>query len=201
MNDSENPSSNSDWSLILPTVTQAVNRQMIHSLGITRESLHFNSPSEYFPIAHITNEAQNELQDVFNTFDRNFYENLVASRIKRQAYLNRAKVPTYYVGQLVFIKNLEPAPGSTILKLPYRGPYRVKNITSRNLVIVDLESGREVNTHLEYVKPLSLKEFKLLLSKGLDLNINNEKRKRDRGGLSPLDFPKNPQTTDAVEIQ
>ena len=92
---------------------------MIHSLGITRESLHFNSPSEYFPLAHITKEAQNELQDVFNTFDRNFYENLVTSRIKRQAYLNRARVTTYYVGQLVFIKNLEPAPGSTILKLDH----------------------------------------------------------------------------------
>ncbi len=47
--DSENPSSNADWCTALPAVTQAVNRQVVLSLVMTREALHFNSPSEYYP--------------------------------------------------------------------------------------------------------------------------------------------------------
>jgi hypothetical protein len=39
------------------------------------------------------------------------------------------------------------------------------------------------------LKPLSLKEFRLLLSKGWDLNLNNEKRTRTLGSLPILDSP------------
>jgi len=122
MHDSENPNGKSDWYTILPTVTQSVNRQMGLSLGMTRESLHFNSPTEFYPLAHITKEAQDELQDCFNSFDKNFYQKLVDERLKRQSYLNRSKVPIFWEGQLVFVKNQLPTPGSTILKLPYKGP-------------------------------------------------------------------------------
>jgi hypothetical protein len=174
---------------MLPTVTQSVNRQVILSLGMTRESLHFNSPTEFYPLAHIAEEAQNDLQDAFNTFDRNFYNQLVQDRLKRQSYLNRSKIPIFYQGQLVFLKNQEPAPGSTILKLPYKGPYRVKTINPRNVQLVDLETGRDVTSYYEFLKPLSLKEFRLLLTKGWDLNLNNEKRTRTLGSIPVLDTP------------
>jgi hypothetical protein len=156
---------------------------------MTREALHFNSPLEYYPLAHIAKEAQEDLQDAFNTFDRNFYQQLVSERTKRQSYLNRSKIPIYYEGQLVYVKNQEPAPGSTILKLPYKGPFRVKAITPRNVVLVDLETGRDVTSHYEFLKPLSLKKFRLLLSKGWDLNLNNEKRTRTLGSSPILDSP------------
>jgi hypothetical protein len=155
---------------------------------MTRESIHFNSPSHYYPLAHIAEEAQNELQDVFNTFDIDFYSKIVNSRLRKQAYLNRARVPQYFEGQLVFLKNLEPAPGSTILKLPYKGPYRVKSMEARNVTLIDLESGRESVAHVEFLKPLSLKEFRLVLNKGWILNDNREKRTRTRGSKSSLDL-------------
>jgi len=189
LHDSENPNGNTDWSLILPTITQAVNRQIVLSLGMTRESIHFNSPTEFYPLAHIAKEAQNDLQDVFNTFDRNFYQQLVDERLKRQSYLNRAKIPIYWEGQIVFLKNLEPSKESTILKLPYKGPLRVKTISPRNVTLIDLETGREVTSHYEFIKPLSIKEFRLLLSKGWDLHINNERRIRNLGSIPILDVP------------
>jgi hypothetical protein len=113
----------------------------------------------------------------------------VQDRLKRQSYLNRSKIPIFYQGQLVFLKNQEPAPGSTILKLPYKGPYRVKTINPRNVQLVDLETGRDVTSYYEFLKPLSLKEFRLLLTKGWDLNLNNEKRTRTLGSIPVLDTP------------
>jgi hypothetical protein len=154
---------------------------------MTRESLHFNSPTEFYPLAHIAEEAQNDLQDAFNTFDRNFYNQLVQDRLKRQSYLNRSKIPIFYQGQLVFLKNQEPAAGSTILKLPFKGPYRVKTITSKNVVLVDLETGKDVTSYYEAIKPLSMKEFRLLLTKGWDSNLNNKKQTQKLGLTPNLD--------------
>jgi hypothetical protein len=114
---------------------------------------------------------------------------LVDERLKRQSYLNRAKIPIYWEGQIVFLKNLEPSKESTILKLPYKGPLRVKTISPRNVTLIDLETGREVTSHYEFIKPLSIKEFRLLLSKGWDLHINNERRIRNLGSIPILDVP------------
>jgi hypothetical protein len=105
LHDFENPSGNTGWFNVLSTATQVLNTKIMLPMGMTRESLHFNSPTEFYPLAHIAKEAQNDLQDVFNTFDRNFYQQLVDERLKRQSYLNRAKIPTYWVGILVYLKN------------------------------------------------------------------------------------------------
>jgi hypothetical protein len=55
--------------------------------------------------------------------------------------------------------------------------------------LVDLETGRDVTSYYEFLKPLSLKEFRLLLTKGWDLNLNNEKRTRTLGSIPVLDTP------------
>jgi hypothetical protein len=186
------PADKTDWSQILPSVTQAVNRQIVAILGMSRESIHFNSPSEHYPLAHIDTEIQDELQDMFNTFDYDFYSTLVMNRLKRQSYLNRARAPEFYEGQLVFIKNLEPSAGSTILKLPYKGPFRVKRMENRNVVLVDLDSGRQTISQVEFLKPLSIKQLRLLISNGIPLSSNLEKRTRtvdDRPLLSPASNP------------
>jgi dUTPase len=185
--ESKNPKEKTDWCTVLSTVTRSVNRQVILSLGMTRESLHFNSPTEFYPFAHIANESQDELQDAFNTFDKNFYNQLVHDRLKRQSYLNRSKIPIFYEGHLAFIKNQEPAAGSKILKLPFKGPYRVKTITSKNVVLEDLETGKDVTSYYEFIKPLSMKEFRLLLTKGWDSNLNNKKQTQKLGLTPNLD--------------
>jgi hypothetical protein len=45
LNDPEHPHSNEDWPLLRPTVTQALNRKIILSLGLSRDSLHYNRQS------------------------------------------------------------------------------------------------------------------------------------------------------------
>jgi hypothetical protein len=103
LNDEENVTDNKDWDILLPTITQSINRQIILALGITRESLHFNMPSSFYPLAHIDREVQSEMQDAFDTFNHDFYRRLVRERMKRIAQLNRAKVPQYSEGQIILV--------------------------------------------------------------------------------------------------
>ncbi|MFN9897594.1 MAG: hypothetical protein ACK55Z_02105, partial [bacterium] len=49
LNETEDPRDNSDWPLLLPTVTQALNRQVIPNVGMTREAIHFNMDSDFYP--------------------------------------------------------------------------------------------------------------------------------------------------------
>ena len=185
LNDEENPTDNKDWDLLLPTITQSINRQIILVLGITREALHFNMPSSFYPLAHLDKEVQSEMQDAFDTFNYDFFRRLVRERFKRISKLNRAKVPQYSEGQLVLVKSQIPEQ-SSLFKLPYKGPYRIKNLGPRNVDLVDLESGKEHTSYIEFLKPLSVKEFKLVLSKNWDLHFNHQKRIRNEKAESIL---------------
>jgi hypothetical protein len=191
LNDEENITDNKDWDILLPTITQSFNRQIILALGITRESLHFNMPSSFYPLAHIDREVQSEMQDAFDTFNHDFYRRLVRERMKRISQLNRAKVPQYSEGQIVLVKSQIPEK-SSLFKIPYKGPYRIKNLGPRNVDLIDLESGREHTSYIEFLKPLSVREFKLILSKNWDLHFNHKKRIRNLQTESILD--KDPYT-------
>jgi hypothetical protein len=67
LNDTEHPHSNEDWPLLLPTVTQALNRKIILSLGLSRDSLHYNRQSEFFPLAHLADADSTDLDSVFDS--------------------------------------------------------------------------------------------------------------------------------------
>jgi Integrase core domain len=54
LNNPEHPHSNEDWPLLLPTVTQALNRKIILSLGLSRDSLHYNRQAEFFSIGSLS---------------------------------------------------------------------------------------------------------------------------------------------------
>jgi len=124
---------------------------------------------------------------------------LVKKRLKNQAYLNKGKVPEYYEGQLVFVKSQIPGATSTF-KVPYKGPYQILKILERNVELVDLETGREHASHLEFLKPLSLKEFRLVLNKHWNLNNNLEKRIRKTGYSSILDAIDDPYSLESVML-
>jgi hypothetical protein len=81
-----------------------------------------------------------------------------------------------------------------LFKMPYKGPYRIKNLGPRNVELIDLESGREHTSYIEFLKPLSVKEFKLILSKNWDLHFNHEKRIRNLQTESILDKADDPYT-------
>ncbi|MFN9952080.1 MAG: hypothetical protein ACK55I_03205, partial [bacterium] len=62
----------------------------------------------------------------------------------------------------------------------------------RNVVLLDPETGQTVNTHLELIRPLNLKEFRLFLNKKWDLNNHHKKEidKRLQHGI--FDEPQHP---------
>ncbi len=64
INDSENPQENANWPLLLPTVAQALNRQIIPILGLSRETIHFNLSSDFYPLAHLSSEASQTVDSV-----------------------------------------------------------------------------------------------------------------------------------------
>jgi len=47
LNDQQNPQENADWPLLLPTVTQALNRQIIPQLGMSWETIHYNTTQNF----------------------------------------------------------------------------------------------------------------------------------------------------------
>jgi hypothetical protein len=78
--------------------------------------------------------------------------------------------------------------------MPYKGPYRIKNLGPQNVDLIDLESGQEHTSYIEFLKPLSVKEFKLILSKNWDLHFNHKKHIRNLQSESILDKADDPYT-------
>jgi hypothetical protein len=89
LNDSEDPKDNSDWPVFLPTVTEALNRQIIPALGRSRESIHFNLVSDFFPLAHISNEANEDLNESVNSQISDAFQTVL--RIRKNARTNQLK--------------------------------------------------------------------------------------------------------------
>ena len=81
---------------------------------------------------------------------------------------------------------------SNILKIPQRGPFQITEINERNVTLLEPDTGQTIHTHIELIRPIDLKEFRLLLNKKWDLNVHHQKAvdKRTQPGL--FDEPSNP---------
>src|SRR5450830_2008806 len=79
---------------------------------------------------------------------------------------------------------------SSILKIPNKGPYRIEKLEERNVTLVHLETGKTVHSHIQNIRPLEFSDFRLILSKNWDLNINEEKSSRIKHE-SIFDSPQN----------
>jgi len=77
----------------------------------------------------------------------------------------------------VFVIDKTPAPPgvSSILKAPTKGPFRIEKIEERNATLVDIEDGKTFHSHVELLRPLSLKQYKALLTKNWDFNTHFQK--------------------------
>jgi hypothetical protein len=203
LNDLENPQENKDWALLLPTVVQSLNRQVIQSLGVSRESLHYNTRSIYYPLAEIAIEANSDFDRIFDSGHPDVYAQVRKQRDKALKNSHKAKVPEFSENQIVFAVDKSPmTPGvSSILRLPTRGPFRINKIEQRNVSLVDLETGKEYSSHVELIRPLSLSEFKLLLSKKWDLNVQISKTPRKIQTRSSFEQPIIPMTQEEVKSQ
>jgi hypothetical protein len=59
---------------------------------------------------------------------------------------------------------------SSVLKTPNTGPYRIDCIQEKNVSLTELQTGKQVHSHIELIRPVSLKEFKLILANQWDLH-------------------------------
>jgi dUTP pyrophosphatase len=192
LNDQEQPHENSDWPLLLPTVAQAMNRQIISTLGISREMIHHNTTTDFYPLANLTSEVNSELNDQLEVSTLDHFQQILVQRNKRLKYSKKAKAPQFTEKSIVFMRDMTPSTTSNILKIPQKGPFQIKEILERNVVLTDLDTGKVVNTHVELIRPLNIKEFKILLNKKWDLNVHHQKAidKRSQPGL--FDEPLHP---------
>jgi hypothetical protein len=78
----------------LPTVTQALNRKIILSLGLSRDSLHYDRHSEFFPLAHLADEESKNFESIFDSIALNAYDHIKRQRDKKLK-LKCGLVPTY----------------------------------------------------------------------------------------------------------
>jgi hypothetical protein len=197
LNDGENPQDNADWPLLLPTVTQALNRQVIPNVGLTREAIHFNMDTDYYPLAHLSNAAESEINETVNSQASDAFKIILEKRRKDRKRKTQSHVPKFHETQLVFMR--DQAPGiSTILKIPNRGPYRIDKLEDRNVTLTEIGTGKTVHSHIQNIRPLEFSEFRLLLSKGWDLNAHEQKAGIPVSKPGIFDFPEHPVRQETV---
>jgi hypothetical protein len=95
----------------------------------------------------------------------NVYDHIKKQRDKRLKS-RRGIVPTYQPNQIVLLVDQTPSPPgvSSVLKTPNVGPYRIDCIEEKNVSLTELKTGKQVHSHIELIRPVSLKEFKLILA-------------------------------------
>jgi hypothetical protein len=98
-------------------------------------------------------------------------------------------VPQFAEKVIVFMRDMIPSV-SNILKIPQRGPFQILKIKERNVTLLEPETGQTVNTHIELIRSLDLKEFRMSLNNKWDLNVHHQKAidKRQQPGI--FDEPK-----------
>jgi hypothetical protein len=91
------------------------------------------------------------------------------------------------------------SPGVTsILKLPTNGPFRITALDARNVTLIDIESGKTYQTHVNYIRPINLSEFKLILNKKWDLHAQFTKSAQPPRTRSHYDTAPAPADKSAV---
>jgi hypothetical protein len=122
-------------------------------------------------LAHLANADSTELDSVFDSLALNVHDHIKKQRNKRL----KAKcgiVPVYQPNQIVFLVDQTPSPPgvSSVLKTPNTGRYRIDRIQEKNVSLTELQTGKQVHSHIELIRPVSLKEFKLILANQWDLH-------------------------------
>ena len=197
LSDAEHPHENEEWHIILPTVTQALNRQIIPDIGLTREQIHFNMSAHFHPLAHLDSKAGREMDEELNLHAANWFKIILDKRRRRRVGSKKSQIPNFHETQIVFMRDQAPAI-SSILKVPNKGPYRIEKLEERNVTLTDLATGKTVHSHVQFVRPMDLAEYRLLLSKGWDLNAQLQKAGQTVTHPGIFDAPSHPITSERV---
>jgi len=81
------------------------------------------------------------------------------------------------------------------------GPYRIQRLEEKNVTLTDLATGKTVHSHEQFIRPVGLAEYCLLLSKEWDLNA--QLQKADQAITHPMifDAPTHPFPSGKMERQ
>jgi hypothetical protein len=116
-------------------------------------------------LAHLADDESTDLDSIFDSLALNVYDHIKKQRDKKLKS-RRGIVPIYQPNQIVFLVDQTPSTAgvSSVLKTPNVGPYRIDSIEEKNLSLTELQTGKQVHSHIELIRPESLKEFKLILA-------------------------------------
>ena len=132
----------------------------VHYLKIDVQNI--LKPTDLRSCAHIDPLLSPESQFPFN----NCGNKSIVEKLKKQSYLNKEKIPQFFLGQPVQLKT-DIVQGSCSIR-----PLIIKNISQNHAFLLD-SKGLEIKEDLNSLKCLSLKEFRLLLSKGWNMHQYN----------------------------
>jgi hypothetical protein len=167
------------------------------TIGMTREAIHFNMDSDFYPLAHISSIADSHINETVNSLAAHAFKIVLEKRKRDRARKRQVRIPQFHETQLVFMRDQVPGV-STILKIPNRGPYRIDKLEDRNVTLTDIGTGKYVHSHIQNIRPLEISEFRLLLSKGWDLNAHQLKAGLPISRPGIFDFPEHPVPTETV---
>ncbi len=131
---------------------------------MTRESIHYNMNVEFHPLAHLSSEHEEILNQEVQPVPSNVFKTILEKRMRNRKVSRRNPIPHFYETQVVFMRDQAPTV-SSILKTPNKGPFRIERLEDRNVLLVELGTGKAVHSHVQYIRPLEMSELRLLLSK------------------------------------
>jgi hypothetical protein len=148
-------------------------------------------------LAHLSSIADAHINETVNSQASDAFRIILEKRKKDRARKRQVQVPQFHETQLVFMR--DQAPGvSTILKIPNKGPYRIDKLADRNVTLTEIGTGKTVHSHIQNIRPLEISEFRLLLSKGWDLNAHQLKTGLPISKPGIFDFAEHPVPTETV---
>ena len=197
LHDSEHTHANEEWHLLLPTVTQSLNRQVLPGTGMTRESVHYNMVTHFHPLANLSSEAVDEMNREVNPPVANWFKIRLEKRKRQRVGSKKSQTPEFQETQIVFMRDQTPSV-SSILKCPNKGPYRIEKLEEKNVVLTDLATGKSVHSHVQLIRPVDMTELRLILSKNWDLNVHLQKAGQAVTHPGIFDAPSHPVSMETV---
>ena len=197
LHDAEHTHANEEWHLLLPTATQSMNRHVIPEVGLTRESVHYNMATHFHPLAHLSSDAEADLNRDVNPLTANWFKINLKTRKRQRIGSKKSQIPEFHETQIVFMRDQTPSV-SSILKCPNKGPYRIEKLEEKNVVLTDLATGKTVHSHVQLIRPLGMDELRLLLSQNWDLNVHLQKAGQSVTHPGIFDAPSHPVSMETV---
>ena len=87
-----------------------------------------------------------------------------------------------------------------LFPIPFKGPYQILKLDARDVDLKELKTGDLAQTHIEFIRPISIAEFRLFLNEKLILQkVTTRRITRSAGSiLDEVLLVENPCNPDAI---